>query len=302
LDSPLFQPNLARLPLPSPCTLRNILLHNLDITAIPRRYFFEHIANFTSDLTHKERLMEFCNPTYTDEFFDYTSRPRRSILEVLQDFPSVQIPFRFATSIFPVLRGRQFSIASCGFAKNTTGHPDPEAVRIDLCVALVKYKTVLKKVRQGVCSRYIASLKVGTDINITFQRGSFPRPMPLLLRPILMIAPGTGIAPMRALVHERLYQKIENQQAVGSATLIFGGRNITTDDLYCKELDSPQSDLTFFVAWSRAQKEKRYVQDIVREQAVLVWDIASKGRVSEEIAEGWVSELEKQGRYVQETW
>lgn len=54
-------------------TLRDILTNNLDITAIPKRFFFQAIAHHTADATHKERLLEFANPSFTDEFYDYTS-------------------------------------------------------------------------------------------------------------------------------------------------------------------------------------------------------------------------------------
>jgi sulfite reductase alpha subunit-like flavoprotein len=54
-------------------TLRDILTNNLDITAIPKRFFFQVIAHYTADVTHKERLLEFANPSFTDEFYDYTS-------------------------------------------------------------------------------------------------------------------------------------------------------------------------------------------------------------------------------------
>ncbi|QSS65851.1 electron transfer flavoprotein beta-subunit [Histoplasma capsulatum] len=69
-------------------TLRILLTDYLDIMAIPRRSFFSNIAHYTEDPMHKERLLEFANPEYIDEFYDYTSRPRRSILEVLHEFES----------------------------------------------------------------------------------------------------------------------------------------------------------------------------------------------------------------------
>ena len=98
-------------------TLRDLLTVNLDITAIPQRSVLEILAHYTDDPTHKERLLEFSNPAYTDEFFDYATRPRRGILEVLQDFQSVKLPFNIVTTVFPVIRGRQYSIASGGIQK-----------------------------------------------------------------------------------------------------------------------------------------------------------------------------------------
>ena len=66
-------------------TLRQLLTEYLDINAIPRRSFFAKIAHFTEDEMQKERALEFTDPQYLDEYFDYATRPRRSILEVLQE-------------------------------------------------------------------------------------------------------------------------------------------------------------------------------------------------------------------------
>lgn len=68
-----FIPDELRSRAPPNSTLRFILTNNLDITAIPKRFFFQAIAHYTADATHKERLLEFANPSFTDEFYDYTS-------------------------------------------------------------------------------------------------------------------------------------------------------------------------------------------------------------------------------------
>jgi sulfite reductase alpha subunit-like flavoprotein len=330
---PTFIPALYNLHTTSPPTLRSLLLHNLDITAIPRRFFFEVLAKFTSDPLHRDRLLEFTNPAYTDEFFDYTTRPRRSILEVLQEFHSVRLPWRWAPYIFPVLRPRQFSISSGGRLK----HPDEASTTVHICVAIVKYRTVLKKVRQGVCSRYLASLQPGTQICVTFQRGSFKVSGPQARKPLLMIAPGTGVAPMRSLIWERaMWRGIGEVSAPGEAVLIFGGRNNKKDFLYHQDWQNQELDVKVFTAWSRDQREKIYVQDVVRKEAEMIWRLlvedggsvficGSSGKMptgvraaivdafvvagrkldweySKERAEEELSRIEKEGRYVQETW
>jgi sulfite reductase alpha subunit-like flavoprotein len=332
---PTYVPALYNLYTTSPPTLRSLLLHNLDITAIPRRFFFEVLAKFTSDPMHRERLLEFTNPAYTDEFFDYTTRPRRSILEVLHDFPSVRLPWRWAPYIFPTLRPRQFSISSGGRLK----HPDEASTTVHICVAIVKYRTVLKKVRQGVCSRYIASLQAGTQIRVTFQRGSFKVSGSQARKPLLMIAPGTGLAPMRSLIWERAMWRdnlTEESSLPGEAVLIYGGRNSKKDFLYHQDWQMRDLEVKVLTAWSRDQKEKIYVQDVVRREAEMVWRLlvqeggsvfvcGSSGKMptgvraaivdafvvagnkldveySQERAEEELSRIEKEGRYVQETW
>lgn len=126
-------------------TLRQLLLHNYDITAIPKRIFFDHIKFFATEEMQIQRITEFADPTYSDEFYDYTSRPRRSILEVLQEFSSVKIPYQWVPSIFPLIRGREYSIASGGSLLEAEG---TNFIHVELLIALVKYKTVLRKTRQ----------------------------------------------------------------------------------------------------------------------------------------------------------
>ncbi|KAJ1333485.1 sulfite reductase (NADPH) flavoprotein alpha-component [Microdochium nivale] len=254
-------------------TLRELLINNYDITAIPKRVFFELIAWYTDDDTHRERLREFADPKYTDEFYDYTSRPRRSILEILHDFPSVKIPFRDVPSIFPVIRGREYSIASGG----ELCVPRPGVLRLDIIVALVKYKTVLRKVRQGLCSRYLAAIEPRTVINVRV--GSSNKGPPTgaenAQRPLLAIAPGTGVAPMRSLIWDR--RGIDLVDAAGSNVLFFGGRNRKSDFFYEREWQ--WLGVEVHTAFSRDQREKVYVQDLIRQQGPLICDLISRNAI-----------------------
>ncbi|KAI1076820.1 riboflavin synthase domain-like protein [Whalleya microplaca] len=255
---------------PLPCTtLRELLLHNYDINSIPKRSIFTELSFYTDDPMHQDRLREFANPVLSDEFYDYTSRPRRSILEVLQDFPTVKIPYQHVPSVFPVIRGREYSIAS------GSPHPTPKDAlygvlpRVELLVALVKYRTILRKTRQGLCSRYLASLKPGTDIVISHRRSTGLDPS-TYSKPIIAIAPGTGIAPIRSLLWDR-----SSDPKHGDAVLFFGGRNRDADFYFHPEWE--HLGVKVFTAFSRDQKEKIYVQDRIREQAQLVCDLITRG-------------------------
>lgn len=131
-------------PVPN-ATLRDLLTHNLDINAIPNRTFLKRLRRHTNDEREKERLLELTLEENTQEFYDYTSRPRRTILEVLEDFPAVKIPYHYALEIFPIIRGRAFSIANSDLS-----HQDEKAPEhvVELLVALVQYKTIIRKPRQ----------------------------------------------------------------------------------------------------------------------------------------------------------
>ncbi|KAK8051242.1 flavodoxin [Apiospora rasikravindrae] len=265
-------------------TLRQLLLHNYDITAIPKRIFFDHIKFFATEKMQIQRITEFADPTYSDEFYDYTSRPRRSILEVLQEFSSVKVPYQWVPSIFPLIRGREYSIASGGSRLPVEG---TNMIRVELLIALVKYKTVLRKTRQGLASRYIESLSSGDVMRIRIGEHHGPpmeisdlssrRPYyhpqtdPLDL-PVLAIAPGTGVAPIRSYFCERASQKSR-----GEDVLFFGGRNQAADYFFKKDWEL--LNVKVYTAFSRDQKEKVYVQDVIRHEATKVCELVSKGAI-----------------------
>lgn len=308
-----------------PLTLRTLLTHHLDITAVPRRSFFAVIACLSTDETQRERLMEFTDPDYVDELYDYTTRPRRSILEVLQEFNSVQVPLAMILEVLPRLRERQFSIASSQKGCRPPSPAGGSAVvpSVELLVAIVRYRTIIKKVRHGVCSRWLSSLAPGAPLTLTFNTGTLTRADDDWTRPAVMIAPGTGVAPMRALVWERVHRVPE---AMG--ILIFGARNRQADFFFEHEWPSA---LKVYTAFSRDQKTKHYVQHVLREHGKEIYGAlverrgvlyvcGSSGRMpaavrealvevvaeiegmGAQMAEGVVGRLEKEGRWREETW
>ena len=331
-------PNLEAYP---KLTLRALIMDYLDIRAIPRRRFFSEISHYTNDEMQKERLLEFTNPEFLDELWDYTSRPRRSILEVLHEFDTVKIPWQHATSVFPVLRGRQFSIASGGELKRT-----PEGgAKFELLIAIVKYKTIIKRIREGVCTKYISVLQPGSTLKVHLQRGGLNSSLGQLSGPTVLVGPGTGVAPLRSMIWEKAAfvkaYKEENGGAepiIGPTILLFGGRNRNADFFFDEEWQqlSKLVKLEVFAAFSRDQKQKVYVQDVIRdnfglffrllhEMAGSVYVCGSSGRMpqavrealieafqhggetdaerfSREEAEEYLLGMEKSGRYKQETW
>jgi NAD(P)H-flavin reductase len=271
------------------CTLRDLLTHNLDITAIPRRSFLKSMAFFTTDEYHKQRLLEFTMPEYTDEFYDYTTRPRRTILEVLDEFTSVKLPADRVLDIFPIMRGRDFSIANGGVCLSH-GDDNPENVHVELLIALVKYKTILRKARKGLLSRYLENLPVGTRLRMVHKPTMATLHGPeQAKRPLVAIATGTGIAPTRALIWERLQHR-----GAGPTVLFFGNRNRAADYFFEEEwatlaqataeppdalLQSIEGVFTMYTAFSRDQPEKLYVQDLLRRESDLLSDLIKRDAI-----------------------
>jgi sulfite reductase (NADPH) flavoprotein alpha-component len=146
--------------------------------------------------------------------------------------------------------------------------------------------------------------------------------------PMIMVGPGTGVAPFRAFLQERQYR-----QATGKNWLFFGDRNAATDFIYRDELEAMQADgvLTRLdLAFSRDQAEKIYVQDKMREHGaeLFAWLeqggyffvcgdayymakdvdkalldlIAEHGKLTEAQAVDYVNQLKKHKRYVRDVY
>lgn len=308
--------------LPQPCSIKYLVESYLDIAAVPRRSFFELLATFATNELEREKLVEFSSAQGQDELYAYCNRPRRTALEVLADFPHTTAELRvdFLLDLFPEIQPRSFSIASSLLA-----HPD----RIQILLAVVRYKTRLLEPRKGLCSSWLASLdpeKGHIHVPLWVKKGSlrFPKDP---TTPVIMVGPGTGVAPFRSALQER------SSQGKTGNVLFFGCRS-ESKDFYCRsewEEMVKSGKLHLFTAFSRDQEDKVYVQHRVKEQGKLLWDlIANKracfyiagnakqmptavcdalkevfqaeGGVSATEAEEMLEALEKSGRFQTETW
>jgi sulfite reductase (NADPH) flavoprotein alpha-component len=164
------------------------------------------------------------------------------------------------------LQPRLYSISS-----SPKAHPG----EVHLTVAIVRY-TLEGRPRKGVCSTFLAD-RAGGDIRVpVFVHTSPHFRLPTdPTRPILMVGPGTGIAPFRAFLAER-----RATGAPGRNWLFFGDQHASTDFLYRDELEQWQREgilSRLDLAFSRDQAEKIYVQDRLREQAGEVWAWLQEG-------------------------
>ncbi|CAE6428908.1 unnamed protein product [Rhizoctonia solani] len=233
----------------TPTTLRSLIMKHADINSVPRKSFIELLAHFTKDQMETDKLREFCTTEGLDELFDYTTRVRRTILEVLLEFRSAVVPKEYIADLFPELRPRQFSIAS-----SLSVHPS----EVHLCVAIVNYRTKLRVPRKGVCTSWLARLEPGTVLRVGLKRGTMHLTRDQQ-KPIILVGPGTGVAPMRAMIEERVVQGATDN------TLYFGCRSVSSDYHFRKEWETYQEQgiLVHRVAASRDQDKKVYVQDLM---------------------------------------
>lgn len=299
-------------------TVRETVEKFLDVESVPRRYFFELLSYFTTSELEKEKLLEFCSPAGQQDMFDYCIRPRRTIVETLQDFPAarVKVPFDYLFDLVPQIKPRAFSIAS-----SPKAHPG----EIHLLVAVVSYKTRLKKLRRGLCSTWLSRLRVGDDVTAWIRGGSIR--FPSSPTSVMMVGPGTGVAPFRSYISQRA------ESDVGGNLLVFGCRS-EKKDFYFRDEWSRLSDknlLQLITAFSRDQEEKIYVQHRIADHRHIVWKLLNEdkgcffiagnakqmpsevlqavkdvvqveGGKSEDEAELFIKELERTQRLQTETW
>ncbi|KAL3640443.1 multidrug-resistance type transporter [Castilleja foliolosa] len=315
--------------LPFPVKLKSFVELTMDIaSASPRRYLFEVMSYFATAEHEKERLQYFASPEGRDDMYQYNQKERRTVLEVLEDFPSVQMPFEWLVQLVPPLKTRAFSISS-----SHSAHPN----QVHLTVSVVSWTTPYKRKRAGLCSSWLASLDPQQSVFIPawFNKGSLPVPPPSL--PLILIGPGTGCAPFRGFVEERALQS----KTIPTAPIIFffGCRNEKDDFLYRDFwISHSQNDGVlsegkgggFYVALSRAQPQKVYVQHKIRENSKRIWSLLTQGAsvyvagsankmpsdvlsafeeivsresgVSRGDALRWIRTLEKAGKYHVEAW
>lgn len=179
----------------------------------------------------------------------------RQLIDLLEAYPYKHWTPESFTGVLRKLAPRLYSIAS-----SIKKHED----QVHLTIAAVRYHSHGRD-RTGVCSCYIADdVEVGDQVRIYFHHNNNFRLPESDETPIIMIGPGTGIAPFRAFVEERAARG-----AKGKNWLFFGDQHFSYDYLYQLEwLDYLESGVLSEIglAFSRDQKTKVYVQDRMRER------------------------------------
>lgn len=229
--------------------LRDALLSEFEITTLTRP-FLEHWAEI-ADAAELRRLMD---QESRDELRDWIEG--RHIIDVIEHFPVEGIDAATFTRALRKLPPRLYSIAS-----SHESTPD----EVHLTVGVVRYETH-GRARGGVTTTYLADrVQPGDTVPIYIDRNkNFKLPYDDDT-PIIMVGPGTGIAPFRAFLQER-----EERNAKGRNWLFFGDRRFRADFLYQTELLNWRKKgllNRLDVAFSRDQQEKVYVQQRMRENA-----------------------------------
>lgn len=177
-----------------------------------------------------------------------------SVVDLLDEFPSAAVELAPLLELLPKQKPRLYSISSCPLL-----HPR----RIQITVGVLQVTTDAGKVRQGLCSNYLAGLELGSSVRIGVLTSAF-RPPTDSQAPILMVGPGTGVSPLIAFLEHR--EALQNQGiTLGEAHLYFGCRN-PSDFIYQEQLQvwRDRNVLTGLeVAFSRLGEQKQYVQNLM---------------------------------------
>lgn len=228
--------------------LRQAFLDKLDVTALSRPVMEKY-----AELAGSGELKTLLESGDAKAFGDYTWG--RQILDMVGEYPVEGITPQQFVDLLRKIPARLYSIAS-----SLKAFPE----QVHLLVGVVRYHS-FDRDREGVCSNFLARAEVGQKLPVYIQPNKNFRLPESGDTPIIMVGPGTGLAPFRAFLQER-----KATGANGKNWLFFGDQHQATDYLYGEELDKMREEgfLTRLdLAFSRDQERKIYVQHRMLENA-----------------------------------
>nr|BAK09530.1 cytochrome P450 [Postia placenta] len=152
---------------------------------------------------------------------------RLSVLDILEEYPSIKLPFETFLTMLPSMRVRQYSISSS---------PLWDAQKVSLTVSVIDAQPISgrKESFLGVASTFLAGLNPGDKVQIAVRPSNAAfHPPTDLMTPMVMFAAGSGLAPMRGFLQERAMQKKAGRE-VAKSVLFFGCRSPSEDFLYAE--------------------------------------------------------------------
>ena len=290
--------------------LKDALLHKFACTVVSKIQIkkFNEIAQMSA----LEELLKIENK---QALIDYMWG--RELIDLFKEYPQQGLSVENFIALLRPMPPRLYSIAS-----SLSAHSD----EVHLTVAVVRYDSFGRK-RKGVCSSYLAE-RVGETIPCYFHPNKNFKLPQNQEAPVIMVGPGTGIAPFRAFIEER-----QTTGAPGKNWLFFGDRSQKTDYLYGNEWETYRKDgilNELDLAWSRDQSEKVYVQHKMLEKGAELWKWLKDGAVfyvcgdasrmakdvdqalrtiaqqhgsmNEEEATIWIKALQKEKRYLKDVY
>ncbi|MGW2595570.1 molybdopterin-dependent oxidoreductase [Streptomyces sp. NPDC001515] len=235
-----------------PLPLAEALRGHLDITRLTPA-----LLGFVAERTGDRELRTLLRPDNKGELARWSWG--RQAVDVLTEHPVRATPEEWA-GVLKKLRPRLYSIASSPLT-------DPHEVA--LTVSVVRYENLKGHPRAGVCSAFLADAAENTPVPVFVQRSAHFRPPADPDTPMIMVGPGTGVAPFIGFLEER---RARGHRAPN--WLFFGEQHRASDFYYERELHRALADgglARLDTAFSRDQRAKVYVQDRMRERGPQIW-------------------------------
>jgi cytochrome P450/NADPH-cytochrome P450 reductase len=317
----------SQLPVDEIVTAANLLTNYVELQDVATRKQIATLASYTQCPPEKQKLAalagndEASNTLYRTEVLE----KHKSLIDLLEECPACEVPFSVYLEMLPIIRPRYYSISSSSL------HDERHC---SITVARVAGPARSGHgIYEGVCSNFLAHMPEGSTIYAFIQNSKTPFRLPEdPATPLIMVGPGTGLAPFRGFLQERAALQKQGK-TVGKALLFFGCRHPEQDFLYEQELKgfAEQGITDLYVAFSRLPDQPRtYVQHRIREHKEEVWQLIEHGASiyicgdassmapdvrktiseiyqekvakSEQEANQWINDMISQQRYQVDVW
>jgi cytochrome P450 / NADPH-cytochrome P450 reductase len=265
----------AQLPVGDTVSVGRLLSEFVELQQVATRKQIQIMSENTRCPVTKPKLLAYVgdDAAATELYRSEILGKRKSVFDLLEEHPACELPFHAYLEMLSLLAPRYYSISSS---------PSGDPSRCSVTVAVVASAASSGRgVYKGICSNYLAGRRAGETIHATIRetKAGFRLPDDPSV-PIIMIGPGTGLAPFRGFLQERAAQKAKGA-TLGPAMLFFGCRHPDQDYLYADELKAFAADgvTELHTAFSRAEGPKTYVQNLVTAQQDRVWSLIENGAI-----------------------
>jgi sulfite reductase (NADPH) flavoprotein alpha-component len=242
-------------------TVYQALMQNVDIFGRPPKRFYEALSEYATDEKEKTELLMLGTGGNQEAVVEFKRRAEVDTVtfaDILLEFPSAHPSFHEIVRIVSPMKRREYSVAS---SQKVTPNS------ISLLIVTVNWTDPKGRDRFGQATRYLNSLPIGAPVTVSVKPSVMKLP-PKTTQPIIMAGLGTGLAPFRAFVQERAYQRDVLGQPIGDVFLYMGSRHQREEYLYGEEWEAYQDAGIITLlgrAFSRDQPQKIYIQDRMRQ-------------------------------------
>ncbi|KAJ3122369.1 NADPH-cytochrome P450 reductase [Nowakowskiella sp. JEL0407] len=335
-----------KIPFPVPTTYRTALTYYLDLRPELKQHQLEVLAKYATDENEKKKLFEYVDSR--EKYLEEVEKTQMNLKDILLKFKSVKIPLVvIMTEILSRTVVRYYSISS-----SSLQHPNT----VSVTAVVVRYalsQDTQVAIKEGLSTSWFQRLHESQSAGILNDPNSTTVPklsVPMYIRssqfrlpkqhsiPVVMVGPGTGVAPFRGFARERV-ELAKRGESVGPTWLFFGCRDPEIDFMYKEELANIEKEISgtdfewkLITAFSRVKGEKKvYVQHRLKEHQARVWELLNGlggyfyvcgdaksmakdvtaalqsmavecGGMDEEGAKQWVKTLKSGGRYQEDVW